>query len=412
MQHTLMILNPGHFHAALVLRERHPALSRDVYVYAPEGPELTQFLKIAESFNQRAERPTDWVFHLRTGSDGVERALAEGKADIAVLAGRNDTKIYDIERLHRGGMNVFGDKPLTIDRAGVPVLERILNDGGPVLMDIMTERHDTAAILQHELAGMPEIFGGFAEEGEPAIEIESVHYLCKIVNGAPLVRPAWFFDVARQGAGIADVSTHFLDQAQWMVGGAFTFGRDLVLEEARCWRTAVPLAKFSASTGEAAFPASVAKDVSGDVLHLNCNGEFRCRLRGVAAKITVIWDLEAEPGGGDRLLQRLRGTRSVLTIRQSPQTGGRSELSVAPKDAAAERSLRAWCARRGFGAEPGEEGLKLVIPPEIRSTHEMHFASVRDEFLKSVDAGAVPEETRRNLAAKYALLAEAAARGA
>ena len=85
MQHTLMILNPGHFHAALVLRERHPALSRDVYVYAPEGPELTQFLKIAGSFNQRAERPTDWVFHLRTGSDGVERALDEGKAD-AVLA--------------------------------------------------------------------------------------------------------------------------------------------------------------------------------------------------------------------------------------------------------------------------------------------------------------------------------------
>ena len=38
--HTLVILNPGHFHAALVLRERHPSLSDDIYIYSDPGPEL------------------------------------------------------------------------------------------------------------------------------------------------------------------------------------------------------------------------------------------------------------------------------------------------------------------------------------------------------------------------------------
>ena len=57
--HTLLILNPGHFHAALVLRESHPALSRDVFVYSESGPDLDRFVEMAESFNARAERATD-----------------------------------------------------------------------------------------------------------------------------------------------------------------------------------------------------------------------------------------------------------------------------------------------------------------------------------------------------------------
>ena len=40
--HTLLILNPGHFHAALVLRESHPALSDDVFVYSEAGEDLNR----------------------------------------------------------------------------------------------------------------------------------------------------------------------------------------------------------------------------------------------------------------------------------------------------------------------------------------------------------------------------------
>ena len=44
--HTLVFLDPGHFHAALTLRERNPRVSDTIVVYAPEGPELREFLAL------------------------------------------------------------------------------------------------------------------------------------------------------------------------------------------------------------------------------------------------------------------------------------------------------------------------------------------------------------------------------
>ena len=34
MQYTLLFLNPGHFHAALTLREIHPLVNEEFHVYA------------------------------------------------------------------------------------------------------------------------------------------------------------------------------------------------------------------------------------------------------------------------------------------------------------------------------------------------------------------------------------------
>ena len=42
----------------------------------------------------------------------------------------------------------------------------------------------------------------------PSITMESVHHFFKNVSGKPLIRPAWYYDVAQQGEGIADVTTH------------------------------------------------------------------------------------------------------------------------------------------------------------------------------------------------------------
>lgn len=52
--HTLLFLEPGHFHAALTIRERHPLLRDEIFVYASEGPELAEFLGLVEAFNRRA----------------------------------------------------------------------------------------------------------------------------------------------------------------------------------------------------------------------------------------------------------------------------------------------------------------------------------------------------------------------
>ena len=45
--HTFIILNPGHFHAALVLRQSHPFIRDDIYVYSEKGADLDRFMQMA-----------------------------------------------------------------------------------------------------------------------------------------------------------------------------------------------------------------------------------------------------------------------------------------------------------------------------------------------------------------------------
>jgi len=42
--HTLLFLDPGHFHAALTLRVPQARVADQVFVYAREGAELRDFL--------------------------------------------------------------------------------------------------------------------------------------------------------------------------------------------------------------------------------------------------------------------------------------------------------------------------------------------------------------------------------
>ena len=80
MMHTLLIFNPGHFHAALVLRENHPRLSDDIYVYSEAGPDLDHFMAMAHSFNEREKNPTNWRIQVYTGGDYLEKLIEEMKA--------------------------------------------------------------------------------------------------------------------------------------------------------------------------------------------------------------------------------------------------------------------------------------------------------------------------------------------
>jgi hypothetical protein len=56
----LMILDPGHFHAALVQKKMNPSIARQVHVYAPEGAELQDYLSRIQGFNCREQDPTQW----------------------------------------------------------------------------------------------------------------------------------------------------------------------------------------------------------------------------------------------------------------------------------------------------------------------------------------------------------------
>jgi predicted dehydrogenase len=408
--HRLCFLEPGHFHATLTLRERHAGVSDEVFVYADDGPELAAFLALVEAFNTRAERPTAWRPTVRTGTDALGRLLRDRPGDLAVLAGRNDLKTGWMRRLHDAGLAVLADKPWLTGPEGLPDVRHVLG-GGPVAMEMMTGRHEIATAVEARLVADAGIFGGWADDTSgPAIRLESVHHLDKRVNGAPLRRPAWYFDVRAQGDAIADIPTHLVDHVQRLVPG-----EPLAFGSARRWPTIVPRDVFARITGAPEFPASLSERVEdGALAYLGC-GELEFRAGRVPVRCRVRWDLTEPPGGGDSSLVLLRGRRADVRVEQSARTGWARRLSVEPRDGegpAVEAALRAAVA--GWQAEwPGlavarrDAALDIAIPTALRTPHETQFARVMDDFLGLVDAPPSPSRRAAETLAKYELLARA-----
>lgn len=415
--HTLIVLNPGHFHAALTLRQRHPRLSDDVHVYAEDGPDVDSFLSIVRTFNERARDPTRWKLDVYRGADYLQRLRSERPGDVVIMAGRNDARMQSIHLLHRDGFLVLGDKPWLIAGQQVSMLREVTS-APPLAMDIMTERHEIANRIQHALAGQPEVFGRFRADGEePAIQMRSVHHLYKVVNQRPLVRPHWYFDTAVQGEGITDVTTHLVDLTQWLTGDgrAFDYDRDVELVSARQWATVVPRDMFARITGLEDFPETLRGNVVDDVLHYLCNAQLSYRLNGVLVRLESLWQLAIPEGGGDTHYAAVRGTRADLIVNLGPDTGFRSELTVHPAKPGTDYAralenavMRLRQAFPGLGVEPVGSAFRIAIPAALRTTHEEHFSRVLGQFLAYADAGQWPDNLGPDLAAKYTLLTRAA----
>src|SRR5262245_13503428 len=218
----LITLDPGHFHAALVQKETLPGVSPQVHVYAPLGFDLIEHLKRIAGYNTRKENPTRWGLEIHTVEDPLARMLRERPGNVVVIAGRNQGKIDRIKTCVENGLNALVDKPWIIDAREFPKLEATLNTAEAkrlIAYDIMTERSEITTILQRELINDANVFGTIQKgsESDPAVYMESIHHLFKIVSGAPNIRPAWFFDVKQQGEGVSDVGTHLVDLSQWML---------------------------------------------------------------------------------------------------------------------------------------------------------------------------------------------------
>ena len=417
--HTLLFLDPGHFHAALTIRERHPAVHDEIFVYAPDGPELEAFLGLVEGFNRRSERPTRWRPVVRAGAEPLERLLAERRGDVAILAGKNDRKMAAVRRLHEAGLHVLADKPWIVGPEGLDDVRRSLA-GGPLAMEILTGHHAAASILETKLVSTPEVFGDFRADhgGAAAIEIASVHHLDKRVDGAPLRRPAWFFDVRVQGDGLADIPTHLVDHVQRLLAG---YGdhpdqREIELEAARCWPTLVPREIFRRITGLDEVPTELREHAGGDPLAYYGNGELRLRLGGVRARLTTRWDLSAPEGGGDTYESALRGTRADVRVEQTARTGFRRRLLVEPRPGesrvgeALERAVAGWqAACPGLAVRRRDGAFEIAIPEALSTAHESHFPLVLDAFLRLVDDGSRPAAVAADTLARYTLLARASA---
>ena len=146
----LMVLNPGHYHAALVQKSMYDQVTPEVYVYAPASPEVQEYLKRIESFNDRSEEPTSWQEKVYTGDDYLEKMLDEKPGNVVVMSGNNQKKTMYIKSAVDAGLNVFSDKPMCIDAAGFRLLEQAFETAernGVLLYDIMTARFNVLCIL-------------------------------------------------------------------------------------------------------------------------------------------------------------------------------------------------------------------------------------------------------------------------
>lgn len=413
--HTLLFYEPGHFHAALTLKRANPRVADDVHLYAHPGSDREQFLALIDAFNSRTESPTRWQVHVHETDNPLERLITDGQGDVVVLAGKNDRKLASIARLHEAGFNVLADKPWVTSSAALPSLQRATS-GPPLAMDIMTERHDIIARIRRRIVSSPRLFGEFLQDADgPTIEIASLHHLYKVVNGRPLQRPWWYYDVDIQGDGLVDIQSHLLDQVQWMVSAdePGDFYRDVEMLAARRWSTAVALELYRDSTGEPEFPQSLSGYVHDEVLELPCNGEIEYRLNGVHVRQRAEWGQREPPGTGDRHPCTIRGTGCRLVVRHGPETGFVAELDVEPNAGvnlapALREAMADWQdAFPGLGIEQSGNGFRLTIPDALRSTHESHFAIVLETFLDYLDADRWPAWLSPGIRMRYELLARA-----
>jgi predicted dehydrogenase len=413
----LMTLDPGHFHAALIQKEMYPGVSDQVHVYAPLGPDLVGHLGRVAAYNTRRVSPTAWRLEVHTDPDPRARMLREKPGNVVVLSGKNREKIGHVGASVDAGLHVLADKPWILRSADLPQLDRALAGAdrrGAVAYDIMTERFEVTSMLQRDLVRDEAIFGRIVpgSPAEPAVYMESVHYLMKVVSGAPNIRPAWFFDTTQQGEGLNDIGTHLVDLAHWTLfpDTALDYKADVEILSAQRWPTMIPEASFKRVTGGASFPDYLSSSVKQGQLEYFCNTLVTYTTRGIHTKLNVIWDWEAAEGG-DTHYAAYRGTRSRVEVRQGKADAYRTEVYIVPNAAqdkaavlAAVRARLSALAKTYPGVGVDERGgeLKLSIPDALRVGHEAHFAEVTRNFLRFLgDRRQLPAWERPNMLAKY-----------
>ena len=335
-----------------------------------------------------------------------------------VTAGNNARKTESILKTIEAGINVLADKPMVITPGEFPQLEqafKVAAEKGVMLYDIMTGRHEITNIIQRELSMIPEVFGNLQQGTleEPALIKESVHHFFKYVSGSPLIRPAWYFDVEQQGEGIVDVTTHLVDLNQWEAFPEVTLKKeDVEIISASRWTTDLTPEMFQRVTGMNSYPDYLKKDLDGDILKVYSNGEINYKLKGIHAKVSVVWNYEAPEGTGDTHYSIMRGTQCNLIIKQGEEEGFKPTLyaeALAGVDTDAFNSALEKAVREDLNAKyPGLELRKLDnahwvidIPDKYKVGHEAHFGQVTEKYLDFLAKGEMPEWEVPNMIVKY-----------
>ena len=412
----LITLDPGHFHSALVQKPMYKNVDSVVYVFAPEGNDVKEHLKKIEAYNNRPEDPTNWVEEVYTGSDYLEKMLTEKPGNVVVIAGNNKLKTEYIRKSIDAGLNVFADKPMAINGQSFELLKEAFaaaKEKDLVLYDIMTERFEITTMLQREFSRLPEVFGTLqpGTPEDPSVTKESIHHYSKMVSGAPLIRPAWFFDVQQQGEGIVDVTTHLVDLVQWeCFPGQVINESDIRITDARHWKTNLTPAQFEKVTGLNQYPEYLSKDVdSNGNLGVYANGEINYQIKGINAKVSVIWNFEAPAGAGDTHFSIMKGSKANLIIRQGKEQNYKPVLYIEPvdkDDKAFESDLKGAIAKvqanyPGVDVQRSGDIWTVTVPEKYHNGHEAHFGQVTEKYLEYLQNKSMPEWEVPNMITKY-----------
>ena len=410
----LMTLDPGHFHAALIQKTSYQDIDSTVDVYAPDGPEVKDFLSKIQGYNNRAENPTNWTVNTHLSEDYLEKMITEKPGNVMVVSGKNSKKIDYVLAAVNAGLNVYADKPLVVNQEGFEKLQKVFEiakEKNLLVYDIMTERFEVTTGIQKALSMKSEVFGMLLDgtPSEPSISKESVHHLSKIVSGKPLVRPAWFLDTNQQGEGIVDVTTHLVDLVQWEAfPGQIIDQSDIKIISCKRWTTSLAPDQFKNITGLANYPEYLEKDVKSDTLNIYCNGEINYTIKGKHAKVSVIWNYKAPEGTGDTHQSIMRGSKSDLIIKQGDAENYKPTLYVVSKGGENFESNLNNALESIQGEYPGIEAnkisdskWKILIPEVLKIGHEAHFGQVTDNFLKYYKDGQLPAWEVPNMITKY-----------
>lgn len=413
----LITLDPGHFHAALVQKSMYPQVDPTVHVYAKKGLDLQLHLDKIKGYNSSTTSPTSWKEMVYEGDDFFNRMLQEKAGNVVVLAGNNQLKTDYILKSVRAGYHVFSDKPMVINEKGFGQLKEAFATAkkkNVLLYDIMTERYEITTILQKAFSQQPALFGTLQKgtAAEPAVTKESVHHFYKYVSGSVLTRPAWFLDVAQEGEGIVDVTTHLVDLVQWecFPEQTLNYTKDVKIQTARSWPTTISKTQFSELTKLAEMPSYLDKytDNSKQNILVNCNGEINYTLKGVHAKVSVIWNYKAPDGTGDTHYSIMRGTKANLVIRQGAEQNFKPTLYIEPlaataayEKAAAEVVEKVAQQYKGISLKKNAKGWEVIIPDVFKEGHESHFARVTEKYLEYLSKRNMPAWEVPNMLAKY-----------
>jgi hypothetical protein len=188
------------------------------------------------------------------------------------------------------------------------------------------------------------------------------------------------------------------------------YTKDVNIISAKRWTTDMSREQFIQVTALPEYPDYLKKDVRDDVLGVYSNGEINYTLKGVHARVVVIWNYMPPEGTGDTHYSIMRGTNANLIIRQGAEQDYKPTLYVEPVAnadlSAFEKILTANMTKiqakfPGVNLKKLDAGWEVLVPQAYHNGHEAHFGQVTERFLQYLTDGKLPDWEIPNMIAKY-----------